>query len=217
MAHTWVRAGNLSICGGDGHDYVVVGSFSWAPRSHTDNVRREELKMTSYTCYGLKLKSDIPLPELGAEQDETATPDIVIERGVVTGPPHDATMIREGMWRSPTSIGIDIPQVARFVADDGRRIVIESEPDVPDGDVRIFLLGTMIGSIMMQRDHLVLHGTAFRVGNACAVVVGRSGAGKSTLAAELARRGLDVLSDDVVPIDAVGRALPGSSPHQAVE
>lgn len=44
VAHTWVRAGNLSICGGDGHDYVVVGSFSWAPRSHTDNVRRENEK-----------------------------------------------------------------------------------------------------------------------------------------------------------------------------
>jgi hypothetical protein len=47
------------------------------------------------------------------------------------------------------------------------------------------------------------------VGGAAAVVVGRSGAGKSTLAAEFARRGYDLLSDDVVPIDEHGRALPG--------
>jgi hypothetical protein len=165
--------------------------------------------MAAYTCYGLTLRSDIPLPELGAKQDAASTPDVVIERGVATDPPLDAVMIRDGMWRSPTSIGIDIPQVARFVAHEGRRIVVESEPGVSDGDVRIFLLGTMIGSIMMQRDHLVLHGTAFRVGTASAVVVGHSGAGKSTLAAELARRGVDVLSDDVVPVDAVGRGLPG--------
>jgi hypothetical protein len=41
------------------------------------------------------------------------------------------------------------------------------------------------------------------------VVVGRSGAGKSTLAAEFLRRGHDVLSDDVVPVDAWGNAVPG--------
>jgi hypothetical protein len=40
-------------------------------------------------------------------------------------------------------------------------------------------------------------------------VLGHSGSGKSTLAAELHRRGLDVLSDDVVPIDDDGNALPG--------
>jgi hypothetical protein len=62
---------------------------------------------------------------------------------------------------------------------------------------------------MMQRDHLVLHGNAIRVGDAVAVVLGHSGSGKSTLAAEFARRGYDVLSDDVVPVDAGGRAVPG--------
>jgi hypothetical protein len=66
-----------------------------------------------------------------------------------------------------------------------------------------------MGALMMQRGHLVLHGNAFRVGDACAVVVGRSGAGKSTLAAELQRRGHDVLADDVVPVDRHGHALPG--------
>jgi hypothetical protein len=55
----------------------------------------------------------------------------------------------------------------------------------------------------------LLHGNAFRVGDGCAVVLGHSGAGKSTLAAEMHRRGHEVLSDDVVPVDAQGRALPG--------
>jgi hypothetical protein len=83
---------------------------------------------------------------------------------------------------------------------------------VPGADpltVRLYLLGTIMGALMMQRGHLVLHGNAFRVGDACAVVVGRSGAGKSTLAGELQRRGHDVLADDVVPVDRDGYALPG--------
>jgi hypothetical protein len=33
VAHTWVRAGEVAVCGGDGDDYFVVGSFSWLPRS----------------------------------------------------------------------------------------------------------------------------------------------------------------------------------------
>jgi hypothetical protein len=41
------------------------------------------------------------------------------------------------------------------------------------------------------------------------VVLGHSGSGKSTLAAEFDRRGFDVLSDDVVPVDPAGRAIPG--------
>ena len=56
----------------------------------------------------------------------------------------------------------------------------------------------------------MLHGNAVRVDDGCAVVLGRSGAGKSTLSAEFVRRDLDLLADDVVPVDDLLRALPGT-------
>jgi hypothetical protein len=56
---------------------------------------------------------------------------------------------------------------------------------------------------------LVLHGNAIRIGDRCMVCVGASGAGKSTLAAGFLRRGYALLADDVIPVDAGCRALPG--------
>jgi hypothetical protein len=114
-----------------------------------------------------------------------------------------------GLWRDADTIGLEVPEVARYAVRAGREVVVEPSVDAHPRAVRLFLLGTVMGAVMMQRGHLVLHGNAFRVGDACAVVVGRSGAGKSTLAAEFQRRGYDVFSDDVVPVDREGLAQPG--------
>ena len=164
--------------------------------------------MYTYDCYGLTIRSDLELPELGSF-DASPVPDIVIENGPVGVRPGSAIELPWGLWRDGDVCGIDIPGVARYEVSRGERIVVDRAPSADDRDVRLYLLGTMLGAIMMQRGHLVLHGNAIRVGSSAAVVVGRSGSGKSTLAAEFARRGLDLLSDDVVPVDATGRALPG--------
>lgn len=164
----------------------------------------------TYECYGLTVASDIDLPELGKSVvGAKDIRDIVIETGIVPDPPPDAKSLRWGLWRTRRACGIDIVGVARYLAVDGRRIVVQTAPGADEREVRLYLLGTMMGAIMMQRGNLVLHGNAIRIGDSCAVVVGRSGAGKSTLAAEFSHRGLDVLSDDVVPVDEKGRALTG--------
>jgi hypothetical protein len=165
-----------------------------------------------YSGYGLLIDSALPLPDLGAEVAPTDPParvDVVVRRGEVAPPSPDAQTLPHGLWLEPRRIGVDVPGVGRFSAEDGVRITVDAQADATPDEVRLFLLGTVFGALMLQRGHLVLHGNAFRVGDACAVVLGHSGAGKSTLAAELHRRGHDVLSDDVVPIDADGRALPG--------
>lgn len=162
-----------------------------------------------YDAYGLRLDSEITLPELGTGFAATGPADIEVRLGATDTPSPDATMLPLGLWVDGDRIGVDVPGVARYVCESGRRITVQPAPGVEPGVLRLFLLGTAIGSLMVQRGHLVLHGNAFRVGDACAVVVGHSGAGKSTLAAEMHRRGHDILSDDVVPIDDAGRALAG--------
>jgi len=165
--------------------------------------------MNSYRCYGLTIRSAIELPELGTA-DASAPADVEIlvldaeldDRPPAVDQPHFA-------WREAESVGIDVPGVARYRVDRGERIVVSRRPGADDRDVRLFLLGTAMGALMVQRGHLVLHGNALRVGDACGIVVGHSGAGKSTLAAEFVRRGFDVLADDVVPVNGHGHALPG--------
>jgi len=163
----------------------------------------------NYAAYGLVLSSEIELSDLGAPLAPETTPDVTVRLGPLDAPPSDLDPLPYGLWRSGTSCGVDVPDVGRYEARDGREVVIDVLPGADPRAVRLFLLGTVMGAVMMQRDHLVLHGNAIRVGDACAVVVGHSGAGKSTLAAEFDRRGYDVLSDDVVPVDSEGRAVPG--------
>ncbi|MGY2875589.1 hypothetical protein ACVW00_002779 [Marmoricola sp. URHA0025 HA25] len=162
-----------------------------------------------YRCYGLTIDSEIPLPDLGPAAAPGTAPDVTVRRVSLGDPPASATLLPLGLWRDAADIGLVVPGTGSILVRDGREILVDATADADPATVRLFVLGTAMGALMMQRGNLVLHGNAFRVGDACAVVVGRSGAGKSTLAAELMRRGHDVLSDDVVPVDAVGNALPG--------
>lgn len=163
----------------------------------------------TYSVYGLLVRSDLELPDLGEPVMGSAEPDVVVRFGSLEPPAPEVELLAHDLWRTAEACGVLVPGVARYEARAGREVVVDVDPGADPAAVRLFLLGTMMGAVMMQRDHLVLHGNAFRIGGACAVVVGHSGAGKSTLAAEFARRGLDVLSDDVVPVTADGLALTG--------
>ncbi|MEV4999694.1 hypothetical protein [Nocardioides sp. LML1-1-1.1] len=160
-----------------------------------------------FSCYGLVLDSELPLPELTPAP--AAVADVVVRVGPVATPGPAAVRVPLGMWVDGEATGVDVPEVGRFLAERGSLLTVQPYDGVDPATVRLFLLGTALGCLLVQRGLLVLHGNAFRVGSACAVVLGHSGAGKSTLAAEMHRRGLDVLSDDVVPVDATGHALPG--------
>lgn len=165
-----------------------------------------------YSCYGLTIDSEIPLPDLGTPATASPTTsgpaDLTIRYGALDAPdPADVSPL--GLWRHGTVCGIEVPDVGRYEARHGTEILVDPLPDADPRAVRLFLLGSAMGATMMLRGALVLHGNAIRVGDACAVVLGHSGAGKSTLAAEFDRRGFDVLSDDVVPVDGDGLALPG--------
>jgi hypothetical protein len=162
-----------------------------------------------YTGYGLLIDSELPLPDLAREPAACARPDVVVRLGPVAPPSTDAVLLPLGLWVDGERIGIDVPDVGRYSCSDGSLITVEPAPGASEDALRLFLLGSALGCLLTQRGLLVLHGNAFVVDGGCAVVLGHSGAGKSTLAAEMHRRGHLVLSDDVVPVDPAGRAIPG--------
>ncbi|MCR1784050.1 hypothetical protein KVF89_16035 [Nocardioides carbamazepini] len=163
-----------------------------------------------YAGYGLLIDSELPLPDLApARPARPARPDVVVRLGSPLPPSAEALPLPRGFWVDGDRIGIDVPGIGRYVCERGARITVAPAAGASADALRLFLLGSALGVLLTQRGLLVLHGNAFVVDGACAVVLGHSGAGKSTLAAEMHRRGHLVLSDDVVPIDAAGRALPG--------
>lgn len=161
--------------------------------------------------YGLSIASDLNLPELqsvaGVEE-----PDIVITRGAVPEAEEtDPNNLRAYVDGSRDRLWLDIPGTLRMIITNGRSIVYSPYPNVPDDELRLFLLGSGMGALLMQRGHIVVHGNAImlqELGGA-ALCVGDSGAGKSTTAIAMMQRGYPILADDVCPISAEGVVPPG--------
>jgi hypothetical protein len=68
-------------------------------------------------------------------------------------------------------------------------------------DTATYLLGPVMGFVMLLRGVVCLHASAVAIGNEAVALVGPAGSGKSTTAAAFAERGYSVLAEDVVTID----------------
>jgi hypothetical protein len=163
---------------------------------------------SDYLVFGFKVRSDIPLPELLAE-DSGGAPDVIIRSGPVIAP-GDA---RTGLHAHDGALILLIPDVGRYEVRDGSSIIVEAAPGAPDKNIRLFLLGSAFGALLHQRGLLPLHANAVEIDGRAVAFMGASGQGKSTLAAWFHDRGHRIIADDVcvVRFDAAGQAwaLPG--------
>jgi len=148
-----------------------------------------------YTAFGLRIRSCLLLPELlpdtGPGEDVNIVYDPVPEdlpEAVQKGVRYQA---------APGRLLLKVDGVARFLVSDGRGVAIERDPAADDDDVRVFLLGSVLGALLHQRADLVLHGSAIVAGDGSVAFLGVSGIGKSTLAMAFKKRGYTVLTDDL--------------------
>ena len=105
---------------------------------------------------------------------------------------------------------LEIENIGIFRATNGNQISWhKNDKYVNDKDIKTFLLGSMFGAILIQRDLIVMHGNALEKNGRCIVCLGFSGSGKSTLAYALLQKGWKFLSDDIVAITNDGYVLEG--------
>jgi hypothetical protein len=161
-----------------------------------------------YRVSGLVVASDVALPGLNAAGAGQRTPDVVIRAARVPDELPDATTSGATWQIAGKRFLMRIPDVARFLLTDGRRIDYAVEPEGDPADIPIFILGTAIGILLHQREQIVLHASAIRVGGKAILFCGQSGAGKSTLAAALSKHGYAVMTDDVCAITTAGGNAP---------
>jgi hypothetical protein len=163
--------------------------------------------MPTYRAFNLTIASEITLPEL--PYSDATTPDIAILKGDVSRAGlADPQVVRPYSQIAPNELWLHIPHVAWFHVSDGNQIIVEPEADTDEQTIRLYLLGSCMGAILHQRNQLVIHGNAIRIGDECVIFAGHSGAGKSTLAAAFYRRGYEVLADDLAVVDDDYRVVP---------
>ena len=90
----------------------------------------------------------------------------------------------------------------QFVVDQsGREVWAEWSSPLTLEDTAMYLLGPVLGFVMLLRGIVCLHASAIAIGNEAIALLGPAGSGKSTTAAALAERGYSVLAEDVVTLD----------------
>jgi hypothetical protein len=160
-----------------------------------------------YRVSGLSVASEIALPGLIAGGGGHA-PQVTIRRGPVPESLPGASASGPTWQIAGKQFLLRIPDIARFLLNDGRDIVCAPESDATVADIPIFILGTVFGILLHQREQIVLHASAVRVNGKAVLFCGPSGAGKSTIAAALAQRGYPLVTDDFCTVSVNSSAGP---------
>ena len=158
-----------------------------------------------YRAYGLRIHSDLELPELPAESVKAR--DVNIKLEPVAWPSPDLST-RTILDLSAHTQYLSWQSIARFAIWDARDISIEPLPNAGEPLVRLPLLGPVTAMLLYLRGYFVLHASAIAIGGRGVIFVGDRTAGKSTTAAALVAAGHRLLADDVVAIDAAERGAP---------
>lgn len=164
--------------------------------------------MVRHLAYGLLIESELDLPSLTQADAQCQLADINI---TLTGSIPDLAdpIIRERWWQaSATATRIEIEGVAVYLVEEGCRIRIQPAEGADPAEVRLFLLGSVMGALLYQRGIFPLHGSAVETPWGAMVFAGPSGIGKSTLAAHFHRAGYRLLADDVCAITLDSSGMP---------
>jgi hypothetical protein len=157
-----------------------------------------------YQAFGLAIRSELQLPELGGGRAGKYDVDILFPRPDGAGPldRFSETTIRVTNGEAYFSYA----GIGSFLIRTGNQIVIDPAPGIDEGSLRLFLLGNVLGTLAFLRGFLVLHGSAVAIDGRGVAFLGHSGEGKSTMAAAFSDK-YPLIADDVLSIQT-HEALP---------
>ncbi|MGV3466511.1 MAG: aldolase [Heyndrickxia sp.] len=153
-----------------------------------------------YSAFGLTLQSEISFPELNQVYDIKLKEDIVIEKKNLNQLWNQLYDNKSKFITMETSVMFQVTDTAIFLVEKGKKIVVSPIGVLGDDKIRLFILGTCMSIVLMQRRILPLHGSAIEIDGKAYAFIGKRGAGKSTLASTFVNEGFKLISDDIVPI-----------------
>lgn len=160
----------------------------------------ETIRKCRYKAFGLNILSDIPLPEVPQMGASVNRVDVVIERGDLSKAWSKYANHQKNYITRDSFVMFQVPDTAIFSIQDGGKIIVSPMVGSDEDKIRLYILGTCMGALLMQRKILPLHGSAVVIDGKAYAFVGERGAGKSTLAQAFLNKGYQLLSDDVVAV-----------------
>ena len=152
-----------------------------------------------YRVYGLNIESEIKIPELSKLDNE----DIInakINYEIVSDEIKELIKMgymggyqKQDMW-------FNIPNLAIYHITNGNQVIIEPYENADNQLVKVYILGSVVGMVLLQNDMVALHGGGIVINDNGYVFTGDKGAGKSTITTALRQRGYNFVADDVCSI-----------------
>jgi hypothetical protein len=154
-----------------------------------------------YNAFGLKIKSSIIFPELISGQCNS---DIIIHSEGYESLHHKLSKTKKKgfseIFYSSNDVLYLIDNEPLFRVISGKEIIVNPIVNIDMSFLRHLILGPGIGTLLLQKGHLVLHASAVNVEGRGVVFLGWGGDGKSTIAAAMNNRGYQFITDDVLTI-----------------
>ena len=163
------------------------------------NLLRNIISDYCYHAFGLSINSTIKLPELLLnEKNELFDIEILINQDIDCEIDLQSEPFRHYVLNN--QVLFNVQDVANFLVRNGKTIMVSPLKKDVEEIIRLYILGTCMGVILMQRGMIPLHGSSVEIDGKAYAIVGESGAGKSTLASAFIKEGYKLLSDDVIAI-----------------
>jgi hypothetical protein len=173
-----------------------------------------------YSLFGLRLRSNLPLPGVSATDSSTELCDVELHLGIPLQSTGEILPGSEELTYASTEtnaagepalriFNVAQGEFVRLAYEDGTEFWLDrmlkhvwaTWPDTSSlENTTSYLLGPVLGLVLRLRGVTCLHASAVAFENRCVAFVGAPGAGKSTTAAAFARQGYGILSDDIVAL-----------------
>lgn len=170
-------------------------------------------KRKNYKAFGLSIFSEIELPELQISNEQVNKNQTVeIKIDDLTEKWNEVSVNKKHIVVTEQFVMMKIPNSAIFYIEKGRTIIVSPLEKADESAVRLYLLGSCLGIVLMQRKILPLHGSAVVVNGKAYAFIGDSGAGKSTLASAFLQKGHELVTDDVIAVSLSSHGEPIVTP-----
>ena len=167
--------------------------------------------INNYYVYGLNIRSEIEIDEFHKIDMILEDKVVNIKNGVMPKEIKDDILKGSKIKFSRNRIWFYIPNIATYCIINGSEIIVEVAEGADMQLMKVYLMCSCLGFIMLQRDMVAIHGGVIEMDNKAVIFTGDRGAGKSTLTTALRERGYKFISDDVagIKIDKVPYVMPG--------
>lgn len=153
-----------------------------------------------YRVYGINIESNIEVPEFEVI-DINSDIDVKLSFGVVKEEIRDLITQGHRVKYEKKDMWFYVEDVAIFHIYNGDTVVIEPMRDKNNKMIKLYIMGSVMGMILLQRNMVAIHGGGIVIDGKGCIFTGQKGAGKSTITTALRKKGYKFIADDVCSIN----------------